>query len=224
MSIFLKQWKKRHTRRKSGAAAFTLGEILVTLAVASIVLLAAGSIFISGNVTAKKITTLNKVTVTGRFSFDHLSREMSLADDLKAGNFINESSTETGTYSRLTYRVNLGLPGVTQFTSTGSSTLVVDNLHPDTHPQAGDFVSVGSPQLNGGTGARIVSVTDERGTGGPVTLTFASTIQAMAGAAVDIQALQVATFQRERAYEAMDVNGEPSFVWYEAYNASSPGT
>ena len=59
MSKFLKKWKRRQARRKSGAAAFTLGEILVTLAVASIVLLAAGSIFISGNVTANKITTLN---------------------------------------------------------------------------------------------------------------------------------------------------------------------
>ena len=99
--------------------AFTLVEVLITIGVAGMLLAAVAMFLVSGNVATKKVTNINQVNTKGRFAFDHISREMSLALDLKAENF-QVPNPDNNAHSRLVYRINLGLPGTTAFTLASS--------------------------------------------------------------------------------------------------------
>ncbi|HRE04683.1 MAG TPA: prepilin-type N-terminal cleavage/methylation domain-containing protein, partial [Opitutaceae bacterium] len=181
MSHLLHRWRQVRSRTSKAWHAFTLIEVLMTLGVGAMLLVAVTMFLVSGNVATKKVTNLNAVNVKGRFSFDHISKEMSLSGDLNAANFQAPNSDSTA-FSRITYRVNLGLPGTTSYTLHTADEIVVD-LPIDTKPQVGDYLVLGTPRLNDGAGGRIIAVSDTRGavTHGDVTLTLEDTIEALSG-------------------------------------------
>ncbi|MBM3874458.1 MAG: hypothetical protein FJ382_12130 [Verrucomicrobia bacterium] len=142
---------------------------------------------------------------------------MSLAFDFKADNFQVPNPDNTA-FSRLTYRVSLGLPGTTAYTMASSDQIVID-LPSGTRPAVGDYLILASPRLNGEVGGRIAGVLDSRGGAahGNVTLTLEGTIEALSGKTDAVEAMQVAMIQSERAYAIATVEGSDAFVSYETY-------
>src|SRR5580658_10183045 len=128
---------------KSLMKGFTLLEMIVTLGVACILMVAVVGFLVNGVVSTTKTTSINDVTVKGRYVFEHMSREMTRATDLTVANFTMPNGGATA-YTGFNYRVAVGTPGATQQTPLTSNTLVVTLPPPEPPeflvPQAGDFL------------------------------------------------------------------------------------
>ena len=97
---------------------------MVALGVACILMIAVASFLVNGAISAKKTTAINDVSITGRHVFEHISKEMATSSDLKLTNFYKDGANDpSGPYNKITYRVNVGSPGVTEDTPLSSSTL-----------------------------------------------------------------------------------------------------
>jgi prepilin-type N-terminal cleavage/methylation domain-containing protein len=69
-------------RQDPSRNAFTMVEMIVTLLVACILMIAVVAFLVNGVVSTTKTTAINDSTVKGRYVFEHLSREMARANDL----------------------------------------------------------------------------------------------------------------------------------------------
>src|ERR1700691_2679950 len=74
--------EKDGVRRDPPRVAFTLVEMIVTLTVACILMVAVVAFLVNGVVSTTKTTAINDSTAKGRYVFEHLSREMARANDL----------------------------------------------------------------------------------------------------------------------------------------------
>ncbi len=74
-------------RQTPPKGAFTMVEMIVTLFVACILMIAVVAFLVNGIVSTTKTTAINDTTTKGRYVFEHMSREMSRAGDLNTVNF-----------------------------------------------------------------------------------------------------------------------------------------
>src|ERR1700689_2672511 len=82
----------------------TLVEVLVTLSVACILMVAVVGFLVNGVISTTKTTAINETTAKGRYVFEHMSRELNRAADLTTVNFTNANPLAPNTYSGFNYR------------------------------------------------------------------------------------------------------------------------
>ncbi len=173
------------TRKNPPKDAFTLVEMIVTLLVACILMVAVVAFLVNGVVSTTKTTAINDSTAKGRYVFEHLSKEMARANDLTisptpAGGFFgpnpNYAYPPTPTpgnpglgYQGFNYMIPVGGQALNKSgtipVTAGVSPGIVLNLAASSAPdylvpQAGDYIqipglSLGTPKL----GVQIASVT-----------------------------------------------------------------
>lgn len=73
---------KDAVRRNPPRVAFTLVEMIVTLAVACILMIAVVAFLVNGVISTTKTTAINDTTTKGRYVFEHMSKEMARSSDL----------------------------------------------------------------------------------------------------------------------------------------------
>ena len=127
----------------------TVVEMVVALTVACILMVAVVSFLVNGVVSTTKTTAMNDTTTRGRYVFEHMSKELAQADDLKSSNFTTANPNNAAAFSGFNYRINLGgTPTVT--TSEFLDKHYVDvtfNVAGYLKPVAGDFLQLPSLQL-----------------------------------------------------------------------------
>ncbi|HEY5079750.1 MAG TPA: prepilin-type N-terminal cleavage/methylation domain-containing protein, partial [Opitutaceae bacterium] len=211
--------------RKADPVGFTMIEMIVTLGVASLLMIAVVAFMVNGMVSATKTTSINDTTTKGRYIFEHLSKEMARAADLSVPNFTTPNATSSA-YQGFTYRIAVGGAGTAATCLLSSQTVTVtipapappDNLV----PQAGDFLMLPFPNL-GPTGTQIagVSFTGTSSAGYTYVLTLGDTLANLSGQPTSdsVPAYSIATIQRQRAYAIQNdatVPGTQDLWWYPA--------
>ncbi len=130
-------------------------EMVVTLGVACILMVAVVAFLVNGVVSTTKTTTINDNTAKGRYVFEHLSREMARATDINASNFTGGAPTPSGVmgpYQGFTYFVTVEDQSYTKADTQATSSTLVLNLPQATAPdylvpQGGDILKL--PGFNG---------------------------------------------------------------------------
>jgi type II secretory pathway pseudopilin PulG len=238
-------------RQNPPRVAFTLVEMVVTLAVACILMIAVVAFLVNGVVSTAKTTAINDSTTKGRYVFEHLSREMSRANDIYTSNFTGPdpsyvaAATPTpgnpGTgYQGFSYLLPVGgqatntnIIPITSGSSPGVTLSLLASAAPDyLVPQAGDYIQF--PGLTIGTngiGALIAGVSSPGSTNGAGnwTIQLQGALYSLAGissdSSNDIPAAEVMTILRQRAYSIQvdPSTGDRQLWWYPA-TASMPTT
>ena len=112
------------TDRKAEPVGFTMVEMVVTLGVACILMVAVVAFLVNGMVSATKTTAINDTTTKGRYVFEHLSKEMARAADLSVPNFTTPNGTGSA-YQGFTYRIAVGGAGTAATELLSSQTVTV---------------------------------------------------------------------------------------------------
>src|ERR1039458_8622358 len=187
----------------------TVVEMVVALTVACILMVAVVSFLVNGVVSTTKTTAMNDTTTRGRYVFEHMSKELAQADDLKSSNFTTANPNNAAAFSGFNYRINLGgTPTVT--TSEFLDKHYVDvtfNVAGYLKPVAGDFLQLPSPTLGADPGTAITGVSQT----GPdqYKLTVSDSLANLSGQPVTNQVGQneVAVIRRQRTYMIDSVTG-----------------
>ena len=142
--------------RKDRPVGFTMVEMVVTLGVACILMVAVVAFLVNGVVSTTKTTAINDNTAKGRYVFEHLSREMARATDINAANFTGAAPTPSpggmGPFQGFTYNVTIEDQSYTTADTPATSSTLVLNLPQATAPdylvpQGGDILKL--PGFNG---------------------------------------------------------------------------
>src|ERR1017187_3064108 len=103
-------------RPKKPPHGMTLVEMVVALGVACILMVAVVAFLVNGVVSATKTTAINDTSTRGRHVFEHMSKELSQADELLSSNFTTVDPFNPAAYSGFNYRINRGgAPAVTSW-------------------------------------------------------------------------------------------------------------
>src|ERR1017187_7832881 len=77
----------------------TMVEMVVALGVACILMVAVVAFLVNGVVSATKTTAINDTSTRGRYVFEHMSKELSQADELLSSNFTTVDPFNPAAYS-----------------------------------------------------------------------------------------------------------------------------
>ena len=209
--------------KKGILVGFTMVEMVVALGVACILMVAVVAFLVNGVVSTTKTTSINDTTTKGRYVFEHLSREMSRANDLTATNFIGPPTPTPGlsTYSGFNYFITVEDRAITPSSTTPvTATSISLTLPPATPPdnlvpQAGDYIKL--PGIDLGTNGAVISSATGSAGGGSWTITLSAPFYPLAGAsstAPDIPANAVATIIRQRSYQIQQSGSDTQLWWY----------
>jgi prepilin-type N-terminal cleavage/methylation domain-containing protein len=138
---------------RKAPVGFTMVEMVVTLAVVSLLMIGVVAFLVNGMVSAQKTTAINDTTVKGRYIFEHISREMARSKDLAASNFSSPNGGGTA-YSTFNYRIAVGSGGTVTSGGGDISSITTVTVQMDAPtppdllvPQVGDYVKLPFPNL-----------------------------------------------------------------------------
>ena len=217
---------KGGVRRKIIPVGFTMVEMVVALGVACILMVAVVAFLVNGVVSTTKTTSINDTTTKGRYVFEHLSREMSRANDLTVSNFTSAPLTPTPSISNFkgfNYFISVEDRATTPTSTTPvTSSSISLNLPAATPPdnlipQQGDYIKL--PGIDLGTNGVMISGATGSPSGGLWTITVGAPFYTLAGVASDspdIPANAVATILRQRSYQVQSdpSTGDTQLWWY----------
>jgi len=223
---------------------FTLVEMMIAVAVGTVVLGAVAAMIVMTMRVVKKNQEIDSAISATRVVQEHLNRELSVAVSQTSPIeirpvFSDPSSAVPPRFATVTYRVNLGSYGKvvadTHRRETAITVLfpVTFTSRPADFPKAGDFFLMDSPNL--GTGIRITAVNPPDSLGN-LTLTLASSIYLGTVTAERISNIDAAGWisgadafvgklvriQRERSYTAVaSADRVTELRWFETTFASA---